>query len=110
MREELEQILNHYQFEFNNEITRNEIKSRLSSYLNTQISNHRIVDFKVEDKTTIINFENQNETGVYFQIFYQIFRWDEIRVIDIMLYSNSVIISDFENNVVGKRLIPKLKL
>jgi len=110
MREDLEQILTRFQYEINSERTRREIKHMIESYLTHQVNEHNITDFKVEDKTTITRFENQDENRVYFQICYQPYRMSEIRLIDIMLGGNSIVVSDFENNVVGKRLVPKLKL
>lgn len=109
MREDLEQILAMFQFEFNDERTRHEIKQRLESYLTFQVNERNITDFKVEDKTTIAQFENRNENFLYFQIYYQ-GRTPEITVIDITLGNNSVVISNFENNIIGKRSVPKLKL
>jgi hypothetical protein len=109
MREDLEQILAMFQFEMNSERTRREIKRRLESYLTVQMYNDHIRDFKVEDRTLISQFENRDQNFLYFQIYYQ-GRTPEITVIDITLGGNSVVISDFENNVIGKRSIPKLKL
>lgn len=110
MREDLEQILMMYQFEFNDERTRREIKSRLESYLTFKVNEGSIINFKVDDKTNIATFQNEDFQGVYFQVIYQPTRVVEFRVIDITLLGNSVVISDFENNVIGKRSIPKLKL
>jgi len=108
MKEDLEQILSMFLFEMNSERTRREIKRRLESYLTFQINEGNIRDFKVEDRTLISQFENRDQNFLYFQVYYQK-RTSEITVIDITLGNNSVIISDFENNVIGKRLIRLLK-
>lgn len=108
MREDLEQILMMYQFEFNCEQTRNEIKHRLESYLMSRVITHHITDFKVEDRTPFSHFENQDSNVLYFQIIYQPTFVPHFNVIDISLLGNSVVISDFEKNVVGKRWVPNL--
>lgn len=110
MREDLERILMMFQFEFNDERTRREIKYRLESYLSLKVDEGSIINFKVEDRTNITVFQNQDFQGFNFQIIYQPTRVVDFHIIDITLMGNSVVISDFENNVIGKRSIPKFNL
>lgn len=104
MREELEQILSRYAFEFNTEDTRLEIKSVLNNYLTTKVDNSSIFDFKVEDRTHL------NENNLYFQVYYQPTRTPNIMIMDITLVSGGIKVTNFEKNVIGGRNIQKLNL
>lgn len=114
MREEIEEILNRYAFEFNTPEVRKEILHVLTYYLRDRMSRNQLYDFKIEDRTEL----NENN-DFYFQIFYQLRRATEIMVIDIALpagftisnfsFTDSpLLISDFEKNLIGKRDIKKL--
>ena len=103
MREELEQILSRYAFEFNTEDTRLEIKSMLNNYLTTKVGSS-IFDFKVEDRTHL------NENNLYFQVYYQPTRTPNIMIMDIALVSGGIKVTNFEKNVIGDRNIQKLNL
>lgn len=108
MREELEQILSRYAFEFNTEDTRLEIKSMLNNYLTTKVGSS-IFDFKVEDRThSSAIFLNEN--NLYFQVYYQPTRTPDIMIMDIALVSGGIKVTNFEKNVIGDRNIQKLNL
>jgi hypothetical protein len=118
MREELEQILSRYAFEFNTEDTRLEIKSVLNNYLTTKVDNSSIFDFKVEDRTHLIenNLYFHSNIGLEFlltrqwRVYYQPTRTPNIMIMDITLVSGGIKVTNFEKNVIGDRNIQKLNL
>lgn len=103
--EELESLLNQYRFEFNDEITRNEIKQLIINFLETKRRNFNIFDFKVKDGTMF-----NDDNGLCFQIIYQPTPIPDFRVIDITLWNQELKISNFEKNIIGNRDIKKLEL
>jgi hypothetical protein len=104
MREELEQILSRYAFEFNTEDTRLEIKSMLNNYLTTKVGSSIRGCWFVEDRTHL------NENNLYFQVYYQPTRTPNIMIMDIALVSGGIKVTNFEKNVIGDRNIQKLNL
>jgi len=103
--EELESLLNQYRFEFNDEITRNEIKQLIINFLETKRRNFNIFDFKVKDGTMF-----NDDNSLHFQIIYQPTPIPDFRVIDITLWNQELKISNFEKNIIGNRDIKKLEL
>lgn len=106
MRERIEEILERYLYEFNDSITRREIKMCIESYLLSLVNNYEILNFLVEDRTTIQEIDNG---GIYFQVMYQ--KPDlMMHIMDIWTYDSTLKISNFEKNVVGKRFIPPFSI
>lgn len=102
MRERIEEILERYLYEINDSTTRREIKLCIDSYLLSLVHSHEILNFLVEDRTTIQEVDNG---GMYFQVMYQKPNL-MMHIMDIWTNGSTLKISDFENNVVGKRFIP----
>ena len=106
MREDIEEILRRYMYEFNNRETRNMIKNHLN-YLDSQVANNMLTNFQVTDRTTPEHVENN---GLCFQIIYQPISTPAMIIMDIITNGLTIDISDFENNKIGKRYIPPLTL
>lgn len=106
MREEIESILERYLFEFNDPIVRREIKFYIDSYLLSLVNRGEILNFLVEDRTTIQEVDNG---GMYFQITYQK-RDLMMHIMDVWTIGSTLKISDFKNNVIGKRFIPPFNI
>lgn len=99
MREEIESIFERYLYEFNDSTTRREIKMCIESYLLSLVNSHEILNFLVEDRTTIQEIDNGR---MYFQVMYQKPNL-MMHIMDVVTNGSTLKISDFEKNVVGKR-------
>jgi len=104
MRERLEQLLSRFLYEVNDTETRLQIKHQLDDYLQSCVDYGEIYNYSVEDRTRL------NGNNLYFQVVYQPHRFTTYQIIDVTLAGTTVKVSNFENNIIGKRTLPKFKL
>ena len=100
MREEIENLLSRYQFEFNDEQTMGEIFNLIQNFLMSKVNTLELYDFKVTDRSSV-------ET-LHFEIIYQRTRMTNMMVMTINLWNQELKISNFEKNIIGSRDIKKL--
>lgn len=98
MRERIEELLQRFQYEMNNEVTRRTIVAQLDNMLQQRVHSSEITDFRVTDRSSP---ENLN-----FEIMIQPVHTPHFNIIDVSIFGSSIKTSPFVQNMGGVRWIP----
>lgn len=98
MRERIEELLQRFQYEINNELTRQTIVTQLNDMLQHNVLSSEIINFRVTDRSDV---ENLN-----FEIIIQPVRTPHFNIIDVSIHGSSIKTSPFVQNMGGVRWIP----